>query len=120
MNENTFEFTYSAAQRQEVEDIRKKYLPQREDKMELLRRLDAGVTRKGTAVSLVLGVIGALVLGVGMSCAMVWNQMLIGIPVGLAGIVLLAFAYPVYKRMVKKERERIAPEILRLTEELMK
>jgi hypothetical protein len=32
---------------------------------------------------------------------------------------IVAVAYPVYTRILKKEREKIAPEILRLTEEIM-
>ena len=40
--------------------------------------------------------------------------------VGLIGIAILSAAYPLYRRIVKKERERIAPEIIRLTDELMK
>ena len=85
-------------------------------------RLDASVTQKGTTASLVLGVISALVLGVGMCCCMVWGDKLFipGIIVGLVGIVGIALAYPVYKRITEKERERIAPEIIRLTDELMK
>ena len=46
--------------------------------------------------------------------------MVFGVPVGLTGLVLVALAYPVYNRVLKKERERIAPEILRLSEELLK
>ena len=44
----------------------------------------------------------------------------IGILVGIVGIALVGCAYPVYNRVIKIERERIAPEILQLTEELMK
>lgn len=43
----TFEYTYSAKQQQEIENIRKKYLPKEEDKMEQLRRLDRSATKKG-------------------------------------------------------------------------
>ena len=46
--------------------------------------------------------------------------MVLGIVVGLAGLVLVALAYPVYNRTQKKERERIAPQILKLTDELLK
>ena len=45
-NNEGFHFTYSAAQQQEVEDIRKKYLPKEEDKMEQLRKLHALPTQK--------------------------------------------------------------------------
>lgn len=98
--------------------------------MEQLRRLDAAVTQKATVVSLVFGVIGALILGTGMSLAMTEigeilglqgaTAMLVGILIGIIGIVLVCVAYPVYNRIIKKEREKIAPEIIRLTDELMK
>lgn len=120
MGENTFEFRYSSAQQKEVEAIRNKYIQKQEDKMTQLRRMDAAVTQKATALSLIVGIVGALVMGLGMSLALVWSQMVAGIPIGLAGIVLLSFAYPTYQHIIKKERERIAPEILRLTDELMK
>ena len=119
---DVFEFTYSAKQREEIKRIREKYVPRTEDKMEQLRRLDAGVTRKGTVVSLATGIIGALLLGIGMSCCMVWGGIWFvpGIAVGLIGIAGVALAYPLYERVTRKERGKIAPEILRLTDELMK
>jgi len=46
--------------------------------------------------------------------------MLLGIVIGVVGIVPVCFAYPLYNRTLKKEREKIAPEILRLSDELMK
>ena len=122
-----FQFTYSAAQQQEVEAIRKKYLPREEDKMEQLRRLHAIPTQKAQACAIVLGVIGTLILGTGMSLAMTELgaalgvlAMVIGIVVGIVGMVLVGLAYPVYNRVLKTERQRIAPEILRLTDELMR
>lgn len=119
---NSFEYTYSAPQQEEVRKIREKYMPREEDKMEHLRRLDRGATRKGTAVGLTLGILGTLMLGIGMSCCMVWAEaaFIPGIIIGLAGIAGIAAAYPLYGRITGKEREKIAPEILRLTEELMK
>ncbi|MBQ4642036.1 MAG: hypothetical protein IJB47_05455 [Oscillospiraceae bacterium] len=128
----TFNYTYSAKQQEEIKAIRKKYSApeEKEDKMAQLRRLDHGVTQKAQAVSLVFGVIGALILGFGMSLAMTdlgeilgsyrGMSMLFGIIIGVVGIILVSLAYPLYNRIVKKEREKIAPEILRLTDELMK
>ena len=90
--------------------------------MEQLRRLDAGVTEKATTVSIIIGIVGALIMGIGMCCAMVWQGMwfIPGIIIGPIGIVVLALAYPVYQKVLKKERKKIAPEIIRLTDELMK
>ena len=126
-NKEGFSFTYSAVQQQEVENIRKKYLPKEEDKMEQLRRLHSMPTQKAQAVSLALGIVGALIMGTGMSFAMTdigtalgSLAMVIGIVVGIAGMVLVALAYPLYNRVLKKQREIIAPEILRLSDELLK
>ena len=116
----SFEYTYSAKQQEELKHIRAKYVPKEEDKMERLRRLDAGVTRKSTTLALIVGILSALILGVGMCCCLVWNLFLPGIPIGIVGIVGVSLAYPLYSRITQKEREKIAPEIIRLTDELMK
>lgn len=119
----TFEYTYSAQEQEEVRKIREKYLPpeERATKMEQLRKLDAGVTRKGAVVSITVGTIFTLIMGIGMCCCMVWTDQLMipGIIIGLIGMIGAALAYPLYKRIAQKERERIAPQILKLTEELM-
>lgn len=120
-NKETFSYTYSASEQEEIKKIREKYVPKEADKMEQLRRLDESVTQKGTVISLVVGIIGALVLGTGMSMCMVWTALFVlGIIVGIVGIVMVSAAYPLYNYVTKKEREKIAPEIIRLTDELMK
>lgn len=117
-----FEYTYSAPEQEEVRRIREKYIPKEESKLEKLQRLDASVTRKGTAVSIAVGTISCLILGTGMSCCMVWSDsyFLAGIFIGLIGLAGISAAYPLYAIITRKERERIAPEILRLTDELLK
>lgn len=129
-NKERFHYIYSAKEQEEIKAIRKKYAPseETEDKMAQLRRLDAGVYSKATTVSLVVGIIGTLMMGLGMSLAMTdIGEMLgtvlamaIGVNIGIVGIVLVCLAYPIYNRTLRKEREKIAPEIIRLTDELMK
>ena len=132
-NNEVFSYSYSAKEQEEIKKIRKKYitndLQRQEDKMERLRILDASTTKKGTIASLVIGIIGALILGTGMSLAMtdigsfLGNDtlaLIIGILIGVLGIILVALAYPLYNLITAKERKRIAPEILRLSDELMK
>ncbi|MBP3396528.1 MAG: hypothetical protein J6L87_05075 [Clostridia bacterium] len=130
--QESFSYTYSAEMQEEVRAIRQKYTdPQPvENKMARLRQLDASVTQRATVVSLVLGIIGALILGTGMSLVMTnlgellglheKTNLLLGIFVGIVGIVLISLAYPTYNHILKKERKRIAPEIIRLSGELMK
>ncbi len=132
-NKESFNYTYSAKEQDEIKAIRQKYeqKSKTEDKMTALRRLDASVAKKATVVSLIFGIIGALVMGFGMSLVMEERfaeflgiegntAMLVGITTGLVGMALVALAYPIYNGIVKKEREKIAPEIIRLTDELMK
>ena len=127
-----FSYTYSAKEQAELKRIRDKYTvpTAEENKMERLRRLDASVTNTAQAVALVFGITGALILGFGMSLCMTdLAEMLglretmatvIGISVGVAGGILASLAYPIYNAIVKSRRKKLAPEIIRLTDELMK
>ncbi|MBQ8821951.1 MAG: hypothetical protein IJZ82_04865 [Lachnospiraceae bacterium] len=119
-NNKAFEYTYSAKEQEEIEKIKRKYLPKEESKLELLRKLDRQVTRKGEVVSLILGVVGCLIMGGGMSMCMVWIDSLLipGILLGILGAVTMGMAYPAYTRITQKERARLAPQILALTEEI--
>lgn len=120
--ENTFNYTYSAPQQDEVKKIREKYLPKQETPIEQLRRLDEAATKRGTILAITHGAISALVLGIGMSCCMVGNSytFIPGIVIGCVGFIGAAMAHPIFTKITQKERERVAPEILRLTEELLK
>lgn len=44
-----------------------------------------------------IGIVGALMLGIGMCLTMVWGNMLVGIVVGIVGIVLLLCLIPFIK-----------------------
>ena len=121
----TFTYTYCAKEQEEIKRIRDKYAPpaKEETSMERLRRLDASATRGAAVVSLIVGILSALLLGVGMCCTMVpgWEAYFIpGVAVGVVGIIGVIAAYPIYTHMVKRKRAKLAPEILRLTDELMK
>lgn len=127
---NKFNYTYSAKEQNEIKEIREKYIKpkteSKESKIERLRRLDASVTSKATAASLALGILGLLILGAGMSIILspiseilgIVLAMILGITLGIIGLVGIAFAYPVYTAVLKRERAAAAPEIISLLEEL--
>ena len=127
-----FSYSYSAKEQAEVKKIRDKYTaPAKvEDKMARLRRLDASVTNIAQAVALVFGVIGTLILGFGMSLVMTEladffglshsKGVIVGILVGIVGGLFASLAYPVYNATLRARRKKLAPEIIRLTDELMK
>jgi hypothetical protein len=120
MNENAFSYTYSATCNQEVLNIRKKYLPREETKLEELKRLDSLVQNSGVTESLCAGIGGCLVFGLGLCLAMeVIGQMIwLGVILGLIGAVGMLAAFPVYRKFFNKAKAQHSPRILELTAEL--
>jgi Flp pilus assembly protein TadB len=119
-NNESFSYTYSAKQQEEVKKIRDKYITRDENKMETLRRLDNSVEQRGIIVSLAVGVVSSLLFGTGMACIIEWTDLFIlGIVVGIIGIIGMVAAYPVYKKVTKKQREKVLPKIIELSDELI-
>ncbi len=122
MENSTFTYQYSAERNKEVESIRKKYIPKEENKLEQLKRLDARVQNAGVVQGLCFGIVGALVFGVGMCFFLnvfegaAWLAALFMI----IGTLFMLPAYPICKKLSKKAKAKHTPEILRLSEEIMK
>lgn len=61
-------------------------------------------------------------MGIGMCFTMVWGTSIIifaaGVVIGLIGMAIVGIAFPLYKYMTKKQREKIADQILKLAEEI--
>lgn len=122
MDKNTFTYEYSANKNKEVERIRSKYLPREVSKMELLKSLDFKAQTAGQLESLVIGIIGALIFGLGLCF---WLGALVGgwIPgviCSAIGVAVMIPAYPIYLYRSKSVKEELTPEILRLSDEIMK
>ena len=113
--------TYSAEAQREMDAIVAKYIkqdaPKQETALDRMQKLDRDAESKAQIVGLAVGIVAALVLGLGMSCALVWGQLALGILVGLAGLAGMVAAFPLYQKVLGQEREKIAPEIIRLSEE---
>lgn len=127
-----FEYSYSANEQKEILKIKEKYTVKDtktvKSDYERLQELDKSASRKPLVISLTLGILGALIMGTGMSLVMtdlgeilnINNDLLIGIIVGCIGLVMVVISYPVHSFVYKREKERVAPEILRISEELLK
>lgn len=50
-----------------------------------------------TVLTVIVGVVGAMALGVGMCFSMVWGKMVMGVVIGLVGIVVLLCLIPLTK-----------------------
>ena len=122
MENNTFSYNYSAARNKEVENIKRKYMPHEESKIERLKKLDLRVQMAGTIESLCFGIIGALVFGLGMCFCLevfagaAWLTVLLM----ALGTIIMIPAYPIYRRIARKTKTELTPEILHLSEEIIK
>ncbi len=123
MTEEKFSYSYSAKQQAEIKRIREKYAPSAEnmDRMEQLRRLDASATRPGAVIASVTGALSTLLFGLGMCCTLVWadTMFVTGVVIGVVGIIGVAAAPLLYSRITRKRRKKLAPEIIRLSDELL-
>ena len=93
----------------------------RPKKFEKLKKLDRRVQMAGTLESLCFGIVGALVFGIGMCffldvfAGAAWLSALFM----MIGSLLMIPAYPLYRRIARRTKAELTPEILRLSEEIM-
>ena len=94
-----------------------------ESKYEKLVALDKKAKKPARIFSYSFGILGALVLGTGMSVSMgVFLPslgMTVGIIVGLAGIAIVGVNYPLYKSIAKRSKKKYEKEIISLSDELL-
>lgn len=120
-----FNYAYSAKEQEEIKEIAGKYAPMEKGEAEItkLRELDARSTRGATVVFIDIGnrrdfaVERGNILGYDRELGQVF---VLGIIVCAAGIAIVILVYPIYNRMVKQKMEKLAPEILRISEKLLK
>lgn len=123
-NNNDFEFKYVAPtseERREIESIRKSYAPQEKQvsKLEYLRKLDNKVKNIPQVVSLILGICGILIFGLGMTMMLEWTLYVWGVVVCVVGAIPMALAYPAYNKATKKLKDKYGDEIIRISDELL-
>ena len=113
-----------------AQKIRTQYMEKTPSELDALREFDAKVKHPANVFAYTFGSLSAMIMGAGMSLVMTElaeslgmsgdAAMMIGITVGIVGGILASLAYPTYNAIVKAKRKKLAPEILRLSDELMK
>lgn len=111
-----------------VQKIRTQYTEKQHTELDALKALDAKVKRPANVFAYLYGSIGALVMGAGMSLVMTDLGAIIGLDsamapgmiVGLVGMGMALSTYPIYKKILSARRKQYAPEILKLSEKIMK
>lgn len=104
-----------------VEQIRTRYVEHEGTKLDELKRLDRKAKRPAEIFAYTFGIAGALVLGTGMCLAMkvIGDLMPLGIVVGCVGIVMVSVNYALYKKLLKRGKNKYGKQILELSDRLM-
>lgn len=102
-----------------AEAIRRRYMERGTTKLDRLQALDTKVKTPGIVTASIIGIIGALVMGAGMSNVMVWNNMTIGLALGIPGLLMVCLAWPVYKMITGHRKKKYAKQIMELSDEII-
>lgn len=94
-----------------AEQLANEYAPKDTSKVVALRKLDAKAKRPANVTAYTLGIVAALVMGVGMCLSM-------GVILGVLGIAGMAVNYPIYKRLLDQGKEKYAYEIMELANQI--
>lgn len=107
-----------------AEHIANQYAPKDTSKVVALKKLDQKAKMPACIATYTIGVIAALLLGVGMCLSMgvIGNgsttMFVIGIIVGIIGIAGVCINYPLYKKIQAKGKEKYANDIMQLAREI--
>lgn len=124
MSDNKFVHRHIALdddERREITAIKNRYSdePLATDKLTELRKLDGKVKNPPMIWSLVLGIVGILVFGLGLTMILEWLRLILGIAVMLAGCAVMVTAYPTYNLLFARGKKKYGEKIMRLSEELL-
>ena len=111
-----------------VQKIRTQYTEKQHTELEELKALDAKVKRPANVFAYIYGILGAIVMGAGMSLCMtdigavlgLADAMIPGVVVGVVGLALVLTTYPIYKRILAGRRKKYAQRIIALSDKLTK
>ena len=111
-----------------VEKIRSQYTQAQHTELDALKALDAKVKKPANVFGVTYGSLGAIVMGAGMSLVMtdvgsllgITETLITGILVGIAGMGMVLTTYPIYRKILRSRRKKYAPQIMELSERVMK
>jgi uncharacterized Tic20 family protein len=106
-----------------AEAIAKEYAPKDNSKIVALKKLDNKAKLPATIFTYSFGIISILIVGTGMSLALQAIgsgviSMISGVIIGIIGFILCGINYPIYKRMLERDKAKYAYEIVELAREI--
>ena len=111
-----------------VQKIRTQYTEKQHTELDELKALDAKVKKPAHVFAYTYGSLSAIVMGSGMSLVMTEIGTMIGlratvvpgIVIGVVGMVMALTTYPIYKKMLSNRKKKFAPQIMELSDRLLK
>lgn len=107
-----------------AEHLANEYAPKDDSKVIALRKLDARAKLPSTVFTYTFGILCSLIAGIGMCLSMdvIGNgstaALVLGIIIGIIGLAGMGINYPIYKKMLAKEKQKYAFEIMELAKEI--
>lgn len=107
-----------------AEQLANEYAPKDASKVVALRKLDAKAKMPATIAVYTIGIVAALVMGMGMCLSMKiigdgsTGMFVIGVVLGILGIAAAGINYPLYKKLIARGKEKYAYEIMELAREI--
>lgn len=107
-----------------AEQLANEYAPKDASKVVALRKLDAKAKTPATIAVYTIGIVAALVMGMGMCLSMKvigdgsTGMFVIGVVLGILGIAAAGINYPLYKKLIARGKEKYAYEIMELAREI--
>lgn len=107
-----------------AEHLANEYASKDTSKVVALRKLDAKAKRPANIFTYTLGVVSALVFGLGMCLAMgqigsgTTGSFVGGILIGVLGMAGMGINYPLYRRILENGKKKYAFEIVELAKEI--
>ena len=110
-----------------VQKIRTQYTEKQHTELDALKALDAKVKKPANVFAYIYGSVSAVIMGTGMSLVMteigeiigLANAMVPGILIGIVGMGMALFTYPIYKKILNARKKKYAPRIMELSEKLL-
>ena len=111
-----------------VENIRSQYTDKAYSQLDELKVLDAKVRGPANVFGYTYGIMGAIVMGTGMSLVLsdigtvlgMNEGLLPGIGVGILGLAMSYTTYPIYQKILSSRKRKYAGKIIALSDHIMK
>lgn len=115
----TFSYTYSSINRQEVEKIRNKYIETKESDFENLKRIDSKITNIATYVSILIGMISSVLFAFGLILCINFSIYSLGLSFSFLGFIFMGLNPLINQIFLTSLRKKHSKEIIELSDKIL-